>query len=139
MLMCTDPQPSLWIAVRDANFSRIIGTCVHFALSGVSNIFQLRSNPTPMCHHCGAKPVMFRATLDSLISRTVRMFKCERGDQAWPEDKGKAAPSVRALYTKIGSGFTSSPSEKKRRAKRACAVREPEASRQARKMQSPNR
>jgi hypothetical protein len=45
-------------------------------------------NPTPACHHCGGKPVMVRTMLDSLSGRTVRMFKCGCGEQAWLEDKG---------------------------------------------------
>ena len=44
-------------------------------------------NPIRACHHCGDKPVLVRAMLDSLSGRTVRMFKCKCGEQTWSEDK----------------------------------------------------
>jgi hypothetical protein len=44
-------------------------------------------DPTPACHHCGEKPALVRSMLDSLSGRTVRMFKCECGEQTWSEDK----------------------------------------------------
>ena len=44
-------------------------------------------NPTPSCHLCGAKPSLALKMLNTQNGRTVRMFKCECGDQTWCEDK----------------------------------------------------
>jgi hypothetical protein len=44
-------------------------------------------NPIRLCSTCGKKPVELRAMLDSLSGRTVRMFKCECGEQTRADDK----------------------------------------------------
>jgi hypothetical protein len=44
-------------------------------------------NPVPVCGHCDKKPVLVRTMLNSQNGRTVRMFKCECGEQTWSEDK----------------------------------------------------
>ena len=44
-------------------------------------------NPVPACSHCDKKPVLVRAMLNSRNGRTVRMFKCECGEQTWSEDR----------------------------------------------------
>jgi hypothetical protein len=44
-------------------------------------------NPIAACHHCGGKPAVVRTMLDSLTGRTVRMFKCECGEQTWTQDR----------------------------------------------------
>ncbi|MCK1360145.1 hypothetical protein [Bradyrhizobium sp. 199] len=44
-------------------------------------------NPIRSCNACGKKPAQVRFMLDSLTGRTVRMFKCECGEQTWTEDK----------------------------------------------------
>jgi hypothetical protein len=44
-------------------------------------------NPVPPCNHCGKKPSQVRTMLDPVRGRTVRMFKCECGEQTWAEDK----------------------------------------------------
>jgi hypothetical protein len=45
-------------------------------------------NPIRICSHCGEKPVLARTMLNPQNGRTVRMFKCECGEQTWSEDKG---------------------------------------------------
>ena len=44
-------------------------------------------NPVPACSHCGKKAALVRTMLNSQNGRTVRMFKCECGEQTWSEDK----------------------------------------------------
>jgi hypothetical protein len=46
-------------------------------------------NPSPVrpCIICGKKPVQVTSMLNSVTGRTVRMFKCECGEQTWTEDK----------------------------------------------------
>lgn len=44
-------------------------------------------NPIRVCHLCGKKLAMVRSMLDSLSGRTVRMFRCECGEQTWSQDK----------------------------------------------------
>ena len=44
-------------------------------------------NPIQMCSHCGEKPALLRTILNPQNGRTVRMFKCECGEQSWSEDK----------------------------------------------------
>jgi hypothetical protein len=44
-------------------------------------------NPTRACNECGKRPVQVRSMLDPITGRTVRMFKCECGEQTWSEDK----------------------------------------------------
>ena len=45
-------------------------------------------NPVRACSNCDKKPALVRTMLDSNNGRTVRMFKCECGEQTWAEDKG---------------------------------------------------
>jgi hypothetical protein len=45
-------------------------------------------NPIRICSQCGEKPVLVRTVLNSQNGRTVRMFKCDCGEQTWSEDKG---------------------------------------------------
>jgi hypothetical protein len=44
-------------------------------------------NPIPTCSHCGDKPKLLRKMLNPQNGRTVRMFKCDCGEQSWSEDK----------------------------------------------------
>jgi hypothetical protein len=44
-------------------------------------------NPVRACSHCDKKPALVRTMLNSHNGRTVRMFKCECGEQTWSEDK----------------------------------------------------
>lgn len=44
-------------------------------------------NPIQMCGHCGEKTSPVLTMLNPLNGRTVRMFKCECGEQTWSEDK----------------------------------------------------
>jgi hypothetical protein len=44
-------------------------------------------NPVPACGYCDKKPALVRTMLNSHNGRTVRMFKCECGEQTWSEDK----------------------------------------------------
>ena len=44
-------------------------------------------NPARLCNTCGEKPGLVRTMLDSLSGRTVRMFKCNCGEQTWADDK----------------------------------------------------
>jgi hypothetical protein len=43
--------------------------------------------PSRACSYCGKKPVLLRSMLNPLTGRTVRMFKCDCGEQTWLEDK----------------------------------------------------
>jgi hypothetical protein len=43
-------------------------------------------NPVPTCTTCGKKPSQVRTMLNSQTGRTVRMFKCDCGEQTWTED-----------------------------------------------------
>ena len=45
------------------------------------------ANPIRMCTHCSKKPALLRTMLNPKNGRTVRMFKCECGEQTWSEDK----------------------------------------------------
>jgi formate dehydrogenase maturation protein FdhE len=44
-------------------------------------------NPIRSCSHCGSKPAPVLSMLNPRNGRTVRMFKCECGEQTWAEDK----------------------------------------------------
>jgi hypothetical protein len=44
-------------------------------------------NPIRTCSQCDRKPAMVRSMLNPKTGRTVRMFKCECGEQTWSEDK----------------------------------------------------
>jgi hypothetical protein len=44
-------------------------------------------NPIRACNHCGEKPTLLRSMLNPQTGGTVRMFKCECGEQTWIEDK----------------------------------------------------
>jgi len=44
-------------------------------------------NPVPRCGSCGEKPKLIQKILDTKNGHTVRMFKCECGEQTWAEDK----------------------------------------------------
>jgi hypothetical protein len=44
-------------------------------------------NPVRICSQCDKKPTLVRAMLNPKSGRTVRMFKCECGEQTWSEDK----------------------------------------------------
>jgi hypothetical protein len=43
--------------------------------------------PSKACGWCDKKPELFLSMLNSTNGRTVRMFKCECGEQTWTEDK----------------------------------------------------
>jgi hypothetical protein len=40
-----------------------------------------------VCAICGEKPAVVRKMLNPSNGRTVRMFKCQCGEQSWSEDK----------------------------------------------------
>jgi hypothetical protein len=44
-------------------------------------------NPVRACSICGEKPTKVRTMLNDVNGRTVRMFKCDCGEQTWSEDK----------------------------------------------------
>jgi formate dehydrogenase maturation protein FdhE len=44
-------------------------------------------NPIRVCSYCGGRPALLRSMLDTQSGRTVRMFKCNCGEQTWLEDK----------------------------------------------------
>ena len=44
-------------------------------------------NPVRTCTACGKKPAQVTSMLNSLTGRTVRIFKCDCGEQTWTEDK----------------------------------------------------
>jgi hypothetical protein len=44
-------------------------------------------NPTKPCNQCGRKPVLAVKMLNTQSGGTVRMFKCQCGEQSWTEDK----------------------------------------------------
>ena len=54
-------------------------------------------NPVRACSLCGKKPSLVRTMLNSHNGRTVRMFKCECGEQPGPRIRSKAA-SVGGLF-----------------------------------------
>jgi hypothetical protein len=41
--------------------------------------------PTRMCSHCGEKALPFLTMLDSRNGHTVRVLKCQCGEQTWLE------------------------------------------------------
>ena len=45
------------------------------------------ANPIRACTQCNNKPALLRTLLNPKNGRTVRMFKCECGEQTWSEDK----------------------------------------------------
>ena len=44
-------------------------------------------NPVRTCTTCGKKPAQVMSMLDPVAGRTVRMFKCDCGEQTWIKDK----------------------------------------------------
>ena len=44
-------------------------------------------NPIRLCSHCDKKPALVLTMLNPGNGRTVRMFKCECGEQTWSEEK----------------------------------------------------
>jgi hypothetical protein len=44
-------------------------------------------NPVPGRKYCERKPALVRTMLNPRNGRTVRMFKCECGEQTWSEEK----------------------------------------------------
>jgi hypothetical protein len=44
-------------------------------------------NPVRACNQCGKKPARVRTMLNPVNGRTVRMFKCDCGEQTWSEDR----------------------------------------------------
>lgn len=44
-------------------------------------------NPVRACSHCGEKPGLVRTMLNPTNGRTVRMLKCNCGEQTWREDQ----------------------------------------------------
>jgi hypothetical protein len=44
-------------------------------------------NPVKACSYCDKKPTLLRSMLNPQTGGTVRMFKCECGEQTWSEDK----------------------------------------------------
>jgi hypothetical protein len=44
-------------------------------------------NPVRTCGSCGEKPALALSMLNPKNGRTVRMFKCECGQQTWSEDQ----------------------------------------------------
>ena len=47
----------------------------------------LEPNPVRTCSHCGEKPALVRTMLNPRNGLTVRMFKCQCGEQRWTEDR----------------------------------------------------
>jgi hypothetical protein len=44
-------------------------------------------NPIMACPNCEKKPALVLRMLNPNNGRTVRMFKCECGEQTWSEDR----------------------------------------------------
>jgi hypothetical protein len=44
-------------------------------------------NPIGSCTACGNTPAQVMSMLDPLTGQTVRMFKCDCGEQSWSKDK----------------------------------------------------
>jgi len=53
----------------------------------MSGEFKNESSPVKASSNCGNKPAMLRTMLNPVNGCTVRMFKCECGEQTWSEDK----------------------------------------------------
>jgi hypothetical protein len=49
--------------------------------------YSYRPYSVPTCDNCGKKPSIALTMLNPSNGRTVRMFKCECGEQTWSEDK----------------------------------------------------
>ena len=60
-------------------------------------------NPVRNCSNCGKKPAQVTSMLNSLTGRTVRIFKCECGEQLGPRISEAAA--VGGLSVAIGLFF----------------------------------
>ena len=44
-------------------------------------------NSIKACSNCDKKPTLLRSMLNPQTGGTVRMFKCDCGEQTWSEDK----------------------------------------------------
>lgn len=44
-------------------------------------------NPARSCDACGKRMRQLQSLLDTTTGKTVRIFKCECGEQIWSEDK----------------------------------------------------
>jgi hypothetical protein len=44
-------------------------------------------SPAKACEHCRKKPALILRMLNPKNGFTVRMFKCECGEQTWTEDR----------------------------------------------------
>ncbi len=67
-------DPSLRVCIMSGEFKNEI-------------VFSYVPAPVPACNQCGKKPALVRTMLNPRSGRTVRMFKCECGEQTWLEDK----------------------------------------------------
>jgi hypothetical protein len=78
----------------------LFGTNVHFITYSTSSrdlpmgdefkneVFRsFEPNPVRTCSSCGEQPALALSMLNPQNGRTVRMFKCECGEQTWSEDK----------------------------------------------------
>jgi hypothetical protein len=64
------------------------GECITVDRDFKNEVFSsYQPNPTRPCHQCGRKPVLAVKMLNPQSGRTVRMFKCQCGEQTWTEDK----------------------------------------------------
>jgi hypothetical protein len=59
----------------------------------MSNVFKnevfssCSPDPAPSCSNCRKTPVLVLRMLNPKTGGTVRMFKCDCGEQTWAEDK----------------------------------------------------
>jgi hypothetical protein len=47
---------------------------------------RIAAAPIRLCG-CGLKPKLFKTLMNSQNGRTIRLFKCECGEQVWSEDR----------------------------------------------------
>jgi hypothetical protein len=92
----TDIVPSrfaIWPRIEEQLFTLGLGGGVQAGRLSMNNEFKNEvfssydPNPVRTCSRCGKKPAMALAILNPKNGHTVRMFKCECGEQTWSEDK----------------------------------------------------
>jgi hypothetical protein len=44
-------------------------------------------NPVKACNYCDKKPTLLRSILNPKAGSTLRIFKCECGEQTWLDEK----------------------------------------------------
>ena len=67
---------------------RLNGEAIFMSNEFKNEIFS-RYDPHPVraCGYCAKKPVLLRSMLNPQTGGTLRIFKCECGEQTWLEDR----------------------------------------------------